>query len=116
MAAISWSALAEDAASNGVVGDQAEKPFDEIDPGRRCRGEAKVEARVALEPSLNLGVLVGRVVVDDEMQIERFGGVAVALSRRPRIADSRGVQCRSRTLQAIDFSACGPYARRAIHK
>jgi hypothetical protein len=39
---------AEDAASNGVVGDQAEKPFDEIDPGRRCRGEVKVEARVAL--------------------------------------------------------------------
>jgi len=31
-----------------------------------------------------------------------------ALSRRPRIADSRGVQRHSRTLQAIDFAACGP--------
>jgi len=31
-----------------------------------------------------------------------------ALSRRPRIADSRGVQCHSRTLQATDFAVCGP--------
>ena len=67
----------EDAASNGVIGDQAEEPFDQIDPGGRCRGEVEVEAGMALEPSLDLGVLVGRVVVDDEMQIERFEGVAV---------------------------------------
>ena len=33
---------------------------------------------------------------------------AEALSRRPRIADSRGVQCHSGTLQAIDFAVCGP--------
>jgi hypothetical protein len=31
---------------------------------------------VTLEPSLDLGVLVGCVIVDDEMQIERFGGIA----------------------------------------
>ena len=67
----------EDAASNGVVGDQAEEPFDEIDPGGRCRGEVKVKAGVALEPGPDLGVLVGRVVVDDQMQIEQFRGVAV---------------------------------------
>ena len=32
---------------------------------------------MALEPSLNLGVFMGRVVVDDEMEIERFGDVVV---------------------------------------
>ena len=31
-----------------------------------------------------------------------------ALSRRPRIADSRCVQRHSRALQAIDFAVCGP--------
>ena len=28
---------AEDAAANGVIGDQAEEPLHQIDPGRRCR-------------------------------------------------------------------------------
>ena len=40
-------------------------------------GEVKVKAGVALEPGPDLGVLVGRVVVDDQMQIEQFRGVAV---------------------------------------
>ena len=31
-----------------------------------------------------------------------------ALSRRPRIANSRGVRRHSRTLKAIDFAVCGP--------
>src|SRR5208337_212459 len=65
------------AAADGVAGDQAEEAFDQIDRGGRCRGEVEVKAGVALEPSLDLGVLVRCVVVDDEMQIERFGGVAV---------------------------------------
>ena len=33
---------AEDAAADGVVGDQAEEPFDQIDPRGRCRGEVEV--------------------------------------------------------------------------
>ena len=74
---LEFSDAAEDAAADGVAGDQAEEAFDQIDPGGRGRSEVEVEAGVALEPSLDLGVLVGRVVVDDEMQIERFGGVAV---------------------------------------
>jgi hypothetical protein len=55
---------AEDAAADGVAGDQTEESFDQIDPGSRCRGEVEVEAGVALEPSIDLGVLVGCVVVD----------------------------------------------------
>src|SRR5271165_6507203 len=39
--------------------------------------EVGVEAGVALEPGLDLGVLVGGVVVDDQVQIERFGRVAI---------------------------------------
>ena len=67
----------ENATADGVAGDQAEETFDLIDPGGRCGREVEVEAGVALEPSLDLGVLVRCVVVDDEMQIEQFGGVAV---------------------------------------
>ena len=77
---LEFSDAAEDAAADGVAGDQAEEAFDQIDPGGRGRGEVEVEAGVALEPSLDLGVLVRRVVVDDEMPIERFGGVAVDLA------------------------------------
>ena len=64
---------AEHAAADGVAGDQAEEAFDLIDPGGRCRGEVEVEARMALEPGCDLGVLVACVVVDDEMQIEQNG-------------------------------------------
>src|SRR6516165_6885020 len=74
---LEFSNAAEDAAADGVAGDQAEEAFDQIDPGGRSRGEVEVEAGVALEPSLDLGVLVGRVVVDDEMQIEAFRRIAV---------------------------------------
>ena len=37
-------------------------------PGGRGRGEAEMEPGVAFEPGADLGVLVRRVVVDDQMQ------------------------------------------------
>ena len=67
----------EDAAADGVLGDQAEEALDLIDPGRRSRREVDVEARVALEPGFDRGVLVGGVVVDDQVQIERLGRFAI---------------------------------------
>ena len=67
----------ENATADGVAGDQAEEALDLIDPGGRCGREVEMEAGVVLEPSLDLGVLVRCVVVDDEMQIEQFWGVAV---------------------------------------
>ena len=70
---LEFSDAAEDTAADGVVGDQAEEAFAQVDPGGRCRGEVEAEARVALEPSPDLGVLVGGVVVDDQIQIEPFG-------------------------------------------
>ena len=68
---------AEHAAADGVFGDQAEEPFDEIDPRGRGRGEVKVEAGMALEPRLDLGMLVGGVIVDNEMEIKLFGRAAI---------------------------------------
>jgi hypothetical protein len=74
---VEFGNAAEDATADGVAGDKAEEAFDQINPGGRCRGEVEVEAGMALEPSLDLGVLAGCVVVDDGMQIERFGAGAI---------------------------------------
>ena len=47
----------EDAAADGVIGDQAEETLDQIDPGSGNRREEEVEAGVALEPGLTWGCL-----------------------------------------------------------
>ena len=49
----------EDAAPDAILGDQAEEALDLVEPGCRGRREVHVEARMAFEPSLDRGVLVG---------------------------------------------------------
>ena len=60
----------EHTAANAVLGNQAEKAFDLIDPRGGGRGEVHVKARMPFEPGLNLGVLVGGVVVGDQVHGE----------------------------------------------
>ena len=48
---------AKDAAPDGILCDQAEEAFDQIDPGRRSRREVEMEARAAFEPCLTLACL-----------------------------------------------------------
>ena len=60
----------EDAAPDGLVSDQAEEPFDQIDPSGRGRGEVDVKARMALGQGFDLDMFMGGVIVDDQMQIE----------------------------------------------
>jgi hypothetical protein len=68
---------AKHAAPDGALCDQAEEALDQIDPGRRSRREVEMEARVAFEPCLDLGMLVGGVVVHYGMQIKGFRGFGV---------------------------------------
>ena len=42
-------------------------PFDEVEPRRAGGDEVESEAGVAVEPGPHVGVLVGAVVVDDEV-------------------------------------------------
>ena len=56
---------AEDAATQALSGQSREEIFDGIEPRSGCRGEVKSPARMAAEPGLNLGVLVGCVIVED---------------------------------------------------
>ena len=60
----------ERAASDGLLRDHPEPPFDLVEPRAVGRCEVQVETRAAREPSLDLGVLTGAVVVADQMHIE----------------------------------------------
>src|SRR5271155_257382 len=57
----------EDAALQAPPGQGGEKALDRIGPGARGRGEMKGPARMAAEPSADLGMLVDGVVVEDGM-------------------------------------------------
>jgi hypothetical protein len=60
----------ESAATDGALGDEGEEALDLVEPGGIGGGEVDVPARPAGEPSPDLGMLVGSVVVDDEMDVE----------------------------------------------
>ena len=60
----------ERAATDGALSDEGEEAFDLVEPGGVGRREVNVPARTACEPSSDLGMLVGGVVVDDEMDVE----------------------------------------------
>ena len=60
----------EGATTDGALGDEGEEAFDLVEPGGISGREVNVPTRTAGEPSLDLGMLVGGVVVDDEMDVE----------------------------------------------
>ncbi len=58
------------AATDRLLGDEAEPAFDWVQPRGVRRGEMDVVARAPGQPRPDLGVFVGGMVVDDEMDIE----------------------------------------------
>src|SRR6266571_5371151 len=60
----------EGAATDGTVGELTEPDFDEVQPGGAGGHEVKVEARPAGEPAFHLGMAMGAVVVEDQVQVE----------------------------------------------
>src|ERR1700712_3516655 len=73
----------EDASADALSGDFAEEALDEIEPGGRRWDEVEVKARMACQPGHDIGVLVGRVIVGDQVQIEFGRGVAVDFAEEP---------------------------------
>jgi len=57
-------------ASDLPCGDLAEEPFDEIQSRGGGGEEVEVDATLAFQPVLHLGVLVGGVVVQDEVEFQ----------------------------------------------
>ncbi len=70
------------AAAQTLGGEVAEEAFDHIQPRGRGGGEMHVETRVFLQPFLDLGVLVGGVVVADQMKRFVFGRFPIDLSQK----------------------------------
>ena len=68
-------------AADGIAGDLGEEAFHLVQPGSRGRREVEMEARVLFQPLLDLSVLVGGVVVDDQMDVELFRRLAVELAQ-----------------------------------
>jgi len=60
----------ERAAADGALGDESEEAFDLVEPRGVAGREVNVPARTACEPGSDLGMLVGGVVVDDEVDVE----------------------------------------------
>src|SRR5258708_8925125 len=58
---------AKDAALEAAPGEFGEEALDGIEPRARGRGEVEDEARMARQPGLDLRMLMGGVVVDDDV-------------------------------------------------
>ena len=59
---------AKHAVAQAVGRNIAKEPLDHVEPGCAGRGEMNMEAWVLGDPRLDLRMLVGRVVVADQMQ------------------------------------------------
>src|SRR5512140_2060330 len=68
---------AEDAALETALGELGEEALDGVEPGAGGRREVEDEARVALQPRLDLRVFVRGVVVEDDVHdlADRHGGL-----------------------------------------
>jgi hypothetical protein len=68
-----------------LSGDFGEEPLDEVEPGARRRREMQDEAFVSRQPAFHGRCFVGGVVVEDQMQIEMGGGLAINQSGGSRM-------------------------------
>ena len=69
------------APAQALTGQVAEEAFNHIEPGGGGGREMDVEAGVFLQPLLDLGMLVGGVIVTDQMQGFIFRRFPVDLAR-----------------------------------
>src|ERR1700726_996707 len=69
--------VVEGSSPDALASDFGEEPLDEVEPGTGCRREVQCEAFVSRQPALHGRRLVGGVVVEDQMQIEMCGRLAV---------------------------------------
>ena len=65
----------EDAALEPLPSRLGEEPLDRIEPGCRGRGEVEVEPGMPFQPGPHLGMLVRRIVVDDQVQFSPGRGL-----------------------------------------
>jgi hypothetical protein len=69
--------VVEGPSPDALASDFGEEPLNEVEPGTGCRREVQCEAFASRQPALNGRRLVGGVVVEDQVQIEMCGRLAV---------------------------------------
>src|SRR5258708_33514614 len=74
---LEFSDVVEGSSPDALASDFGEEPLDEVEPGTGCRREVQCEAFVSRPPALDGRRLGGGVVVEDQMQIEMCGRLAV---------------------------------------
>ncbi len=70
------------ASADALCGDLGKKAFDQVEPRRAGWREVQLEARVLRQPGLDLGRLVGGVVVEHEMHVARLEDSAVDAAQK----------------------------------
>lgn len=67
----------EGTAADCLLRDDPEPAFDQVEPRGIGRREVQVKSWPASQPSLDLGVFVGGVVVDNQVHVELLGDFPV---------------------------------------
>src|SRR4030042_7167895 len=70
------------AATDAFSCDLCKPTLHEVEPRRTGRREVKVKTRVLVQPSRHLRMLVGPIIVHDQMQLPVRGGFAIDLARQ----------------------------------
>ena len=65
-----------------LLAQVAEKAFHQVEPGRTGRGKMQVEARVTRQPGVDLGMFMGGVVVDDQVEFDPGGRFLLDLPQK----------------------------------
>ncbi len=73
---IEFADASKHASTNPFVGEIAKEALHHIQPGCGSRSEVNVDSLVTLEPAFHSRMLVGGIVVDDQMELFVLGGLA----------------------------------------
>jgi hypothetical protein len=73
---------AEGAATDGLLRDDVEPDFHLLEPGRVGRCAVHVVAGACCQPALDARMLVGSVVINDQMHVESFRDTGVYMAQK----------------------------------
>ena len=73
---------AEGAATDGLLRDDVEPDFHLVEPGRVGRCEVHVVAGACCQPALDARMLLGSVVINDQMHVESFRDTGVYMAQK----------------------------------
>ena len=115
----------EAALAHCVLSEVAEEALDQVHPGARGRREMKDEARAAVvtatlpgivpsDPAFHLRMLMGGIVVDNQMQREIGGRLLVEVFEKRQPLPVGVVRCRLREDLAVEIGKGGEECNRAV--